>query len=309
MPSRRQRNSKPSSRAGRWPVGAICIAIGALLCAACASSPPITELPSYVRLRFERAELGSIPVILVGQIKGYSEIGGSRPSRWSSDFPVQLARVDVQVDTVLQAYTFAGGIIREGNAPEGRVPIYYFHATRATPTPSMAWMGMSGYGGRWRMGDRVMFFLLRENGHLRAACDQHSDCTINVLSGAHRGYRPQSTDVTTSIIDILLTRGQGATDRQMVKAIDDFHLYSMNAEYAIGALQKLAGQETPVVSKAARQKLDEELSTNCTQPPGCGGNPWDVPCNTYRKTHPNRTPAVEPNGVLPGILHALPPAK
>lgn len=273
---------------GRRSLGKFFAGAATLLCLGCASPPVITELPSYVRFRFDRIDLSKIPVVLVGRIVGHSEIGPPRSSQWSSDFSVQLARVDVEVETVLQAYNSVGGVVREGKAPEGRVPVYYLHATKANPTPSVAWMGMSGYGGRWRMGDRVLFFLLRDHGHLRTACDQYNNCAIDVFSGAHPGYKSPSNDVTASIIDILLTRGQNASDQQMIKAIDDFHLYAMNAEYAMGALQKLAKEETPVVRSAARRKLGQELTDNCTQPTGYVTGPWEVPCLDYRKTRPGQ---------------------
>jgi hypothetical protein len=167
---------------------------------------------------------------------------------------------------------------------------------------------MEGEGGSWRAGDRLMFFLQRENGYLRTVCDQWKHCTVNVFSGAHADYQPRSNDVTHAMIDILLTRGRGATDQQMIKAIDAFNMYSMNTDYAIEALEKLAKSETPAVSKAARQQLDQELSMNCTQPPGCGGNPWDVPCVAYRKTHPVKPATDDQNKVLGGILRAIPPS-
>lgn len=307
MISHAPRSTKPFFLTGKWSLGALFTWAAALFCAGCNSGPPLTEYPTFIDLP-GATNMGAIPLILVGRIVGFSTVGHAHSSRWESDFPVQLARVNVQVETVLQSYTVVNGILRPANEPAGVVSIfYYFHPEAAVP--GVAEMGMSGHGGSWHIGDRVMFFLQRENGYLRTLCDRWRHCTRAVLTGSHLGYRPRSNDVTVSIIDILLTRGQGASDQQIAEAIQAFRPSDFNPTYAVQKLQELAQEETPVVREVARQKIEEELTYNCQRPPTYVTGPWEVPCLDYRKTHPYPPPGADDKNVLPGILRALPPPK
>ncbi len=211
------------------------------------------------------------PVILVGTItKPPAYVGSRHQSRWlpvptPPDSSVQLFRVIVEVETVLQSY---------GESPKREVPIYYF-----------LWNTDQSYSGpprlgNWQVGDRVMFFLRCENGYLRTVEDQRSGgTTIRVFSGAHPGFRE---DIPAhGVIDLLLTRGEGAGDEQMIQAIDGFHVSEVDPEYSVQKLRKLIGEETPPIATAACQKLKSILDM-CFPPPYNAG-PWQAPCNDRSK--------------------------
>jgi hypothetical protein len=133
----------------------------------------------------------------------------------------------------------------------------------------------------WNTGERVMFFLQRENGYLRTTCDQYKSCTITVLSGAHPSFRANSPEA--GIIDLLLTRGQGVADSQFVGAIENFHAFYIDPNYVVGRLRRLIAEETGPVAQAACKKLQATLNSNCVPAPWNIG-PWAIPCNERGKT-------------------------
>ena len=218
--------------------------------------PSLTEYPLLVGMPNDSDGVNRVEVILVGTVTCYSEIGPARQSRWFIDYPIQLACVRVRVESVLRSEIVARGTFQGGDVPKGDVPIYFFFSAKHTfSTPSL---GMRNRGGTWQIGDRIMFFLQRENGYLRTVCDQWRGCAPYVYSGSHVGYKPHSNDVTESIIDMFLTRGTGASDQDMLQAIDKFRLYLINADYVIKNLRKLAQNETPPVRKAASDEIGAE---------------------------------------------------
>lgn len=240
----------------------------AFSCAGCSSAPRLTEYPAFVDFPDSRPDrIPYIPVILVGTIAGRpSYLGDIRASRWDSGRPpLQLVRVTVQVETILQSH---------GEIPKGEVPIYFFIRSGSYSGPPRL--------GDWNVGDRMMFFLQQENGYLRTICDHYKGCTMEVFSGAHRGFR--AGKIGDAIIDLLLTRGEGAGDEQMIRAINiSSRAADLDPAYAMRKLRKLAAEETPAVAKAACQKLQLELNAICVPVPWNRG-PWAVACNERLKT-------------------------
>jgi len=190
-----------------------------------------------------------VPIILVGQIVAYSELGRSRSSRWDATNRIQLCRIIVRVENVLR-----GGVARDD------VPVFFFVSVGSTGGPPQ--LGMIGRTGRWRIGDRELFFLKRDSGVLRTIIDNYALAAQPVLTGAHTNYksRPGET-VPEMIVDILLTRGQGCSDQQMAQAVSRSVADFFDLPYTVRKLRQLANNEVPVVQKAAHDKL-EELSNS-----------------------------------------------
>jgi hypothetical protein len=213
--------------------------VGLLVCAflftACDRPPAISDYPPFVDLPFD--QVIAVPVILVGRIVSYAKVGRPGPSRWGTSDLMQLNRITVRVENVLQ-----------GDVSPGILPIYYFINLRRSTGPAM--LGMDGMHGTWHIGDRELFFLQRDTGVLRTICDNYAHCVIPVLSGSHADVQfDASKPITKRIVDILLTRGEGCTDQDWIKAIekDGDRAFLFDREYTIKKLQLLSASEMPGV--------------------------------------------------------------
>lgn len=172
-----------------------------LLYVGCNKAPPIVEYPiAEGGLRGD--QLYAAPVIVVGRIISDSAVGRSHPSKWDESIQVQRSRVKVDIENNLK-----------GKVPVGQVSICYFIYLNAPDGPPR--LGGSQRGGRWHIGDREIFFLRWDSGVLRTVCDEWASCVVPVFSGAHPAYKPNpAKPIEHAIIDILLTRGEGATNQQ-----------------------------------------------------------------------------------------------
>jgi hypothetical protein len=241
----------------------VCVAL-AIVCSGCSSVPSLTEYANEPTT-LDQA-LTYSPVVLVGTIAGPEHyIGPYRQSRWVSppaESRVQLVRVAVNVETVLRS---------DGEIPKGHVDIYYF---------VWSFIGHRRLGN-WKVGDRVMFLLRRENGYLRTIGDQSFNSTaIQVFSGRHPGFR--SGSFPDSVINLLLTRGERVGDEQMIRAIQESaRVTEIHRDYAIRKLQPLIEHETPAVAAAACKEL-RALVESCSQI-GCTSGFWQIPCNDNAK--------------------------
>src|SRR6185312_2004434 len=106
-----------------------------ILSVGCGRSPSIVE---YQRNGLDPATGGMpsfVPIILVGQIVAYSELGRSRSSRWDATNRIQLCRIIVRVENVLR-----GGVARDD------VPVFFFVSVGSTGGPPQ--LGMIGRTGR-----------------------------------------------------------------------------------------------------------------------------------------------------------------
>lgn len=190
---------------------------------------------------FQRAS--DTAIIIVGQIISNRAIGSPYPSHWDENYIVQLYKVDVKVENVLRGPSFTGNI-----------DIYYFSFFGLMGSPAR--LRMAENGGTWHVGDREIFFLRRDSGVLRTTCDFLQYCVIPVRTGAHPKFKlDPSKPINDSIIDFLLTRGIGASDGDMIQAIEKTPGDNFSKEYWIQKLQQLAAQETPPVRQAACKVL------------------------------------------------------
>jgi hypothetical protein len=155
---------------------------------------------------------------------------------------MQLGKVTVRVENILR-----------GDIGATVVPVYYLISTRSM---GHVRMGMEGRGGKWRIGDRAIFFLHRDSGELRTIFDTWAFATPPVLTGAHPDYKPQPNEsIANSIIDILLDRGQGCDNTQSAHAIlvsrtDTFDLAYTGAHSEVPGLPALSSMVNDLDNKA-----------------------------------------------------------
>jgi len=172
-------------------------------------------------------QLASIPIIVVGRILANENIGSARQED-QFPAPVQLCRVTIQIETVLR-----------GDMTTDRASVYYF--TEVGSTGASPRLGMSPYTGSWHLGDRMIFFLRRDAGVLRTTCDFSDYCVVQVFSGAHPGFNVNpDKPLAENIVDLLLTRGNGSSDRQMIKAITKSRVLDLSEAYALQKMEQLA---------------------------------------------------------------------
>jgi hypothetical protein len=219
-----------------------------VLCAACNHGSTFAIHPPS-NATFLR-DPASVPIILVGQILSNSKVGGLRkwrPDQDSvSDYQVQMFRVNVRVENTLK-----------GDSLPGDIGIYYFafHGNVSGPPG----LGMAGVSGTWHLGDRELFFLRKESGELRTACDLSARCVPPVFSGNHADFRVDpSISLADSIVDLLLTRGRGCTDQQMIEAVSSYAPSFFSRDYAVAKLRQIVQREVPSVSEAACERLKRE---------------------------------------------------
>jgi hypothetical protein len=190
----------------------------------------------------------SIPVIVVGRIDSNIAVRSQHGSCLDPYFTVQLYRVTVDVENVLR-----------GQGIPGKIAVYYFSGVGSMGGPPR--LGMHENGGRWQRGDRELFLLRRDSGVLRTKCDTLHACVYPVLTGAHPAFRVDTTKpIAYSAVRLLLSRGEGCSDRQMIEAIASEFPNSPGAaelsmKYAIARWQEIAQTETPDVRNAACKKL------------------------------------------------------
>jgi len=143
--------------------------------------------------------LAASPAILVGFIEAVDKAGWTHSSKYGGQ-PVQLHRVRVNVETVLQ-----------GKVTPNAVDIYCFlKPGSATGLPRMY----------FDPGDRYIFYLRREVGEWRTACDVYEYCVDHVLTGRHPAFkRNPNRPISDDILEILFARGESVSDGVMVDAL------------------------------------------------------------------------------------------
>ena len=277
-----------SSRTWHAPVQALLVSLLAFS-NGCDSSRSLEPYAPLNGLPDDLIQLENTAAVVVGTLSQSPDVQEPRPSPWDKR-PVQLARIQVKVETVLKLAAYAkSSFQREQDKAKGELPVYYFlYPTIGDLSPTGV-MEMAGKGGRWHLGDRLMFFLQSDNGKFRTTCDHSHVCVPFVYSGAHASY-PSGTDLSSSIIDIFLTRGQGASDQQMLLAIETFRLYDLNAAYAIKALRRLANDASPSVREAASQQVKSQLSQFC-EGRWQTAVPWVEACNQYQQEKKLQSPS------------------
>jgi hypothetical protein len=216
--------------------------------------------------------IAEAPYIVIGTIASNAMIGHEvLPNTKSASSPqseaihrfripydrLQLFRVKVNVENVLR-----------GTTKDQDVEIYYY--TYVGPIGGPLGFGMRGYGGRWEIGDREIFYFKKIGNVFRMFCDFYDSCVTPVFSGAHPGFTIDSTrPPAESIVDLLLTRGEGGTDEGMVKAVLSRSAEYFAEPYAIRKWRDIAEHdESALVRDAACSQLKKE----------------ELPCPSYKGT-------------------------
>lgn len=118
-------------------------------------------------------------------------------------------------------------------------------------------MGMVGQGGRWRIGDLLIFFLQRDSGVLRTVIDTWAVAAVPVLTGEHPNYRPKPGEsAVDSVIDILLDKGQGCDDKQFAHAVSSFSKDFWDLPYTMQKLREIEGGPDVAAAQAAKNELE-----------------------------------------------------
>ena len=210
-----------------------------LFCVGCHRDYGIRESKSEYSIFAPGVE--KVPIILVGEVTGKSAPVAPPHRSQNADFYVQLWRAKVKVENVLQ-----------GEIDPGTVDIFYF------------WFWRPITGGQeplnLPLGERDIFFLMKDGGHLRTICDAARNCSVmTILTGAHPNFRrAPGQSISQAITDILLTRGIGVNDKQMVEAVDrQGSLQQFGEQPMVRTLQSLVHKESPPVREAACESLRE----------------------------------------------------
>ena len=138
------------------------------------------------------------PIVLVGTVTEVNSVGRPTPARRSPQILLQLTKVRAHVENVLR-----GGIV------DRDVQFYYFGYANEN----------HGYRGPPRFhvspGERRVFFLTRELGHLRSVGDV-VDYTLFVASGSHAQFKqmPESS-IGYSIASVMLSLGERYSSSEM----------------------------------------------------------------------------------------------
>ena len=169
--------------------------------ASCGSSPRLVDYPlAHSDSEFE--QIFSAPIVVIGVIVSDTLSRRPIPSHWDPDTALQLRRLDLRVENSLR------GVI---GAP--RVTVYYFGFAG----------GFDGSRplGIWNIAKRRVFWLRRDMGVLRTACDGFDYCTMPVGSGAHPYYQADPhKPLGIALADIWFTRGVNGNARNSVESCD-----------------------------------------------------------------------------------------
>ena len=218
---------------------------GLLTAAGCGQKGQMSAYPEFIDL-FPREMVRFPPVIVVGRILSCVPVGSPRPSNWDGETPYQEYRTTVAVENVLN-----------GSVKTATADVYFLKNIRIG---GPARLGTQQYAGYWRIGDREMFFLQFDAGRLRTVCDTWAHCVIPVLTGRHSAFRPLA-NVGASIADIFFTRGDGASDAEIIEGLE--HTTSFGFQFAphfsAQKMEELVQRETPPVRKAVCHYVQMEL--------------------------------------------------
>ena len=175
--------------------------------------------------RFTGINLIEVPVILVGEaLENCHSVGPLQTSEWD-DRPVQLWKVRIKVEHVVQ-----------GEVNQKIIDVFYF----VDQGPSTG-----GYSHLTdiRAGSSEIFFLQKDGNRWRTICEGWRSCVFWVRTGTHYNL---NLDLNRPIADILITlmlsRGDHTSDHQMIDAI--YHREARwGWEPVIDRLKQLAEEE------------------------------------------------------------------
>ncbi len=241
----------------------ICVSIS------CGPSGEMAPLPPH----FSVFSPDQVPVILVGQVLDNSQPAGPpRTSEWNGR-PVQLWKVRVRVEQVLQ-----------GEVQPKELDIFYF-ADMGAGSFSVAPVWRDLYAGH-----SEIFFLQRDAGRLRTICDGWRSCIIWVRTGSHYNFKSEPGSLIEDVITkLLLSRGDHTTDKQLIDAI--YHPeWRWGTIPVFDALEQLAVQEkSPGVQAVICERLRNFQTHNGPPRRLVAPQDWYRTHKSY-ENYPNITP-------------------
>jgi len=197
--------------------------------------------PRYVEEVYKN--LDAVPIIAVVEIKPGSVSPVGRPTNFPSVYssPLLLYKVTAIVENVLK-----------GDLSPGRAEFFHYTTASVTGPPKLGFYGSVPY--------RSLLLLRRQQGKLRTAADIATGCSQLVTSGYHPNFVSRTDrPMGENMIDLLLTRGPGASDEGMIRAVFSWMPAQLSLRYTARSLLRLATDETPVVRVSACLKLREIL--------------------------------------------------
>ena len=213
------------------------------------------QAPKLVDYRFpdgmaeHRSLVESAPIVIVGTIAADLPADHPTKSHWEPEVEFQLHRLQINVENVLR------GELKSG----ATVPVYYFmfHSTIDGPPP---------LGHLWKLSDRKVFYIRRDAGVLRLACDGWNNCTFRVGTGAHPGFKPSPREpLDATFAEILLTRGTAVSDSEFADAVGRYG-GTIPKQYALPKLRLLAASANPEIHQAACYVLKDTFKLPCETP-------------------------------------------
>jgi hypothetical protein len=178
------------------------------------------------------------PIVVAAVVAADTVVRSPLPMHSNPGKLLQLRRLTLRVENVLK-----------GAPIPDMLTVYYF-----------TWAG--GFDGPrplgfWNIGSRRIWWLERESGVLRTACDGWDGCTMGVQSGAHLNYRRDPTrPINFALADLLLTRGEGPVDEygfagEIQRGVPDQGLQG----YVVEKLRHLATTEQGTVKSESCKLL------------------------------------------------------
>jgi hypothetical protein len=185
------------------------------------------------------APIFSAPIVVVAVIQSDTLVHGPT----ASDQHSQLRKLQVRVENVL----------RGEDIPELATIYYYTWAGGFDgPRPLGFWMNPP----HWTPIYRRIFWLRKDSGLLRTACDGWDECTMPANSGSHANYRPDPRKpLSYALADIFFTRGEGVSDAAFAAQVEWGAPGNVPEAYLFEKLQHLALTEPPKVRAAACKQL------------------------------------------------------
>lgn len=210
-------------------IAAICF------CTGCQRAAQMAPLPPH----FTAFAPGRVPVILVGEaLQDAQTAAAPQRSEWDGR-PVQLWKVRVRVEQVLQ-----------GDMPSKEADIFYF-ADMGTFESSDRPLRGGIYAGH-----SEIFFLQSDRGRFRTVCDGWRNCVLWVRTGSHFNFKiDPRLSIEDLIVRLLLSRGDHTTDKQMADSIDHPELRWGTAPAYDALLQLVTHEKSEAVRMAAREEL------------------------------------------------------
>ncbi|MFL6415755.1 MAG: hypothetical protein ACJ74Y_08815, partial [Bryobacteraceae bacterium] len=192
-----------------------------------------------LRNPFKVVDLEKTPLILVGEDLEDSQPVAEPEYTKEGHRPMQLWKVQVQVEHVLQ-----------GALPSRRIDIFYFVDLGFVGGSVSRLMHMP-------KGHSYIFLLQPDGNHWRTIYDGWANCVFWVRTGTHYEYNIDRTrPIANIMVDLLLSRGDRTSDAQMLDAI--YHPQTRLGDLPImDSLERLSREDT---SPAVRELASSELA-------------------------------------------------